>query len=130
MSHPISRECADTEATMMIRPLALIGFLSFSIVACGREPAQTSRPAATAAAPAGTSTPGALASTAGAPKQAVEETSAEAARAQEAGADSTSESRGDTALERLAALTPEQQLPAGKWKVGTNYIPLLPAQPT
>src|SRR5882762_8347835 len=38
--------------------------------------------------------------------------------------------RGDSGLERLAQLTPEQQLPAGKWKAGVNYDPLVPAQPT
>jgi thiol:disulfide interchange protein DsbA len=112
---------------MMLRSLTLIALLSFSVVACGRE----------AAKPPGTSmSPGAAAAsiappTATEPKRAVEETSGEAARAQETGAaEQTTDSKADTALERLAALTPEQQLPAGKWKVGTNYVPLVPAQPT
>jgi thiol:disulfide interchange protein DsbA len=114
---------------MMFRPLALIALLSFSVAACGRDPPAAPRPANTPAASApAPSSPGASASAATAP-QAVEQTSGEAAQAQETG-DSGSDSRGDTALERLAALTPAQQPPAGRWKVGTHYIPLLPAQPT
>ncbi len=38
--------------------------------------------------------------------------------------------RGDARLERVAALPESAQLPSGKWKAGTNYLPLSPAQPT
>jgi thiol:disulfide interchange protein DsbA len=38
--------------------------------------------------------------------------------------------RSETALERLAQLPAQDRLPAGRWKVGTNYKPLVPAQPT
>ena len=38
--------------------------------------------------------------------------------------------RSETALERLAALPAQDQLPAGQWKPGVNYKPLVPAQPT
>jgi thiol:disulfide interchange protein DsbA len=38
--------------------------------------------------------------------------------------------RGDAGLERLAQLPANQQLPGGRWKVGVNYDPLVPAQPT
>ena len=38
--------------------------------------------------------------------------------------------RGDSGLERLAQLPADQQLPAGRWKAGVNYDPLVPAQPT
>jgi protein dithiol oxidoreductase (disulfide-forming) len=33
-------------------------------------------------------------------------------------------------LERVAALPASAQLPGGKWKAGTNYLPISPAQPT
>lgn len=45
-------------------------------------------------------------------------------------ADTTGEDAGDASLERLAALPPQQQLPDGKWKAGTNYQPIVPGQPT
>jgi thiol:disulfide interchange protein DsbA len=56
---------------------------------------------------------------------------AAAAQTQQEGADTgTAADRSEAALERLAALPPEGQLPAGKWVAGTNYKVLLPAQPT
>jgi thiol:disulfide interchange protein DsbA len=45
-------------------------------------------------------------------------------------AETTSEERADTALEHLAAIPADQQLPGGRWKAGTNYLPVVPAQPT
>ncbi len=36
----------------------------------------------------------------------------------------------DASLERMAALPPDAQLPAGRWKPGVNYDPLVPGQPT
>lgn len=36
----------------------------------------------------------------------------------------------DTALDRTAALPASATLPAGKWTAGTNYRPVMPAQPT
>ena len=112
----------------MLRPLALIALLAVSITACGREPARpaSTAPAATAPAPAASSAPAPAVDSA----QQAEETSGQAAKAQETGSDDGDSSRGDNALERLAALSPEQQLPSGKWKVGVNYLPLVPAQPT
>jgi thiol:disulfide interchange protein DsbA len=57
----------------------------------------------------------------------------QATAAQEKGAepeDDPRAARGDSGLERLAQLPADQQLPAGKWKPGVNYDPLVPAQPT
>jgi protein dithiol oxidoreductase (disulfide-forming) len=51
-----------------------------------------------------------------------------ASAAQETGA--LQESPGDASLERVAAMPESAQLPAGKWKVGVNYRPVVPAQPT
>lgn len=42
----------------------------------------------------------------------------------------TEESPGDASLERVAAMPESAQLPAGKWKAGVNYRPIVPAQPT
>jgi thiol:disulfide interchange protein DsbA len=57
----------------------------------------------------------------------------QAAAAQEKGdepEDDPRAARGDAGLERLAQLPADQQLPAGRWKAGVNYDPLVPAQPT
>jgi thiol:disulfide interchange protein DsbA len=40
------------------------------------------------------------------------------------------ESAGDASLERLAAMPESAQLPGGRWKAGTNYQPIVPAQTT
>jgi thiol:disulfide interchange protein DsbA len=54
-----------------------------------------------------------------------------AAKTQQEGADSgKGTDSGEAALERVAALPAEGQLPTGKWVVGTNYKVLSPAQPT
>ncbi|HMA10670.1 MAG TPA: thiol:disulfide interchange protein DsbA/DsbL [Steroidobacteraceae bacterium] len=50
-----------------------------------------------------------------------------AATQESAGAE---ESPGDASLERVAAMPEKAQLPAGKWKVGVNYRPIVPSQPT
>jgi thiol:disulfide interchange protein DsbA len=101
----------------MVRSVALVLLVTVGSVACGRAtpPAQTSvSPPAPAAAP----------SVAQSAPIAAQSTAAPAA------AETTSEERGDTALEHLAAMPPDQQLPGGRWKAGTNYVPIVPAQPT
>jgi len=107
----------------MNRALLALALLTLSLGACGREPAPAS--SAGDAAPAAVAT----ATTAAAPVTpvAVQE---QAAKTQEsAGADSGGD-RGEAALERLAALPPDAQLPAGPWKVGVNFKPIVPAQST
>jgi thiol:disulfide interchange protein DsbA len=74
-------------------------------------------PAATAAQPAAT----------GAAPSAEEIKKAATATQESGGAE---ESPGDASLERVAAMPENMQLPAGKWKVGVNYKPIVPAQPT
>jgi protein dithiol oxidoreductase (disulfide-forming) len=115
----------------MNRLLALLTLLTVSVCACGREqpasqttanPAQTSEKTAQsgegAKAPQSTSTT---------PQSEVEQ----AAAAQESLDDATTgEDQRDVSLERLAALPPQQQLPGGRWKAGTNYTPIVPAQTT
>lgn len=107
-------------------PLA-IALSLISITACGREPAAPKAPApapATQAAPAQS----APATPAADVPQTAE--SAQATASQESTEETTAEDRADIALERLAAMPADQQLPGGKWKAGTNYAPLVPAQPT
>ncbi|MET0282676.1 MAG: thiol:disulfide interchange protein DsbA/DsbL [Steroidobacteraceae bacterium] len=47
---------------------------------------------------------------------------------QESGA--APEAAGDATLERIAAMPEGAQLPGGRWKAGTNYAPIVPAQAT
>jgi thiol:disulfide interchange protein DsbA len=86
------------------------------------------KPAATSAADAqSTQAPAAnAAAKPDAPTEA-ELKQAAAATQESAGEDETP---GDTSLERMAAMPENAQLPGGKWKVGTNYLPVVPAQPT
>jgi thiol:disulfide interchange protein DsbA len=103
----------------MLRPLALFAFLAVSITACGH------------AAPG--SPPPAAASQASAPPAAAPEPAAQATpdtARQPLPAETSTEERGDTQLERLAQMPADQQLPGGRWKAGTHYLPIVPAQPT
>ena len=116
----------------MTRSLALTLLLSVSVCACARgtPPAQHAPApgaAATAAQPA-TAAPAAAAP--GAATAQSETDQATAAQETAGGGDDAEQTRGDTSLERLAALPAEQQLPAGRWKAGVNYDPLVPSQPT
>lgn len=110
---------------MIKRSLALWLLLA-SLSACAREPASTAPASATAsstvasaAAPvAATAAPGAG------------DLAAAAATQQESTDRGTTADSGAMQLERIAALPPEGQLPAGKWVPGTNYKVILPAEPT
>ncbi len=113
----------------MSRSAALLALLSLCVSACSRSsPVQHAAPAAApppvvqaqpeAPAPQAQSTP--------TPQSENEQ----AATAQESGADDSQPTRGDTSLERIAALAPADELPGGKWKAGVNYDPIVPAQPT
>src|SRR5687767_5094905 len=102
----------------MLRPLFSIICLTLSVTACG----QSQAPAPPVSQPANQTPPAA------APAQTAE--SQQATAAQESVSDATPEDRADASLERLAALPASQQLPDGKWKLGTNYQPLVPPQPT
>jgi thiol:disulfide interchange protein DsbA len=117
----------------MIRSIALTAFLALIVCSCARG-SQTQPPAAQAAKPSASSviqqeTP--PPAPADAATQQTE--SQQATAAQEKGdepEDDPRAARGDAGLERLAALPADQQLPAGRWKAGQNYDPLVPAQPT
>jgi len=99
---------------------ALLAVALGLLAACSQKPAattaeETATPPAVAAA--GPATP---------PTQA-EIKQAAAATQESAGAD---DSPGDASLERVAAMPENTQLPAGRWKPGVNYKPIVPAQPT
>ena len=105
-----------------------------SLSACAREsgtPAPSTNSAATSpTAPPSAPTVAAAAAEAAATAASVSDV-AVAAKTQQEGLDTgKSTDSGEAALERVAALAPEGQLPAGKWVAGTNYKVLSPAQPT
>jgi thiol:disulfide interchange protein DsbA len=106
----------------MRRVLLSLALVSLSLVACGRE-APPAASGTAAPAPAAVTAPPA----APAPVAAVQ---AQAAKTQESAAADTGTERGDAALERMAALPADAQLPAGPWKAGVNYKPIVPAQST
>lgn len=107
-------------------PVAIV-LLALSITACGRESRAPTAPAA-ANPPAAAATP-APAQEDSAPNAQIVE-SKEATASQESIGEETADDKRDASLERLAAMPADQQLPAGKWKAGTHYLPLVPAQPT
>jgi thiol:disulfide interchange protein DsbA len=117
----------------MIRLVAALAALVM-LCACSRHatapppaaPTADSAPAVTQpAAPAPETAPAA-------PPATSAQTETEQARSSQesAGADSDTHERSDTSLERIAAAGSAAQLPGGKWKAGTNYDVLVPAQPT
>lgn len=108
----------------MIRLPVALGLILLSISACAREAAPPVTQPATdaAAAPPAAAAPAA--------PEAQTDESAQATASQESTTEANAEDKRDVTLERLAAMPSDQQLPAGKWKPGVNYTPLVPAQPT
>ncbi len=106
----------------MLRPLLIAVVLA--LYACGQQPAAPPAPAVNPPAPSTTPlTPAA--------PVASNQTETEQARAsQETGADNDHPARSDVSLEHLAAVPAGAQLPDGRWKAGTNYQPVVPAQST
>jgi thiol:disulfide interchange protein DsbA len=119
----------------MIRPLILTPLLTLLVCACGHASTSHQHNATQAAqqtTPAATQQGAAPAQSAAATVQSETE---QAAAAQETAGDNAEEDRtppdrGDVSLEHLAALPADAVLPGGKWKPGTNYDVLTPAQPT
>jgi len=107
----------------MKNAFALLGLLTLTLAGCSGEksaktPEQATLSPEPAAAPA--------AETAPAPTAATLE---KAAKTNETSVDEGTD-KADARLERMASLPESAQLPAGKWKAGTNYQPITPAQPT
>jgi len=112
-----------------VAPLAALVLLC----ACSRHASAPTAPAASAdSAPAVSQPPPAAESAPAAPPASSGRSETEQARASQesAGADSDTHERGDASLERIASAGPAAELPGGKWKAGTNYDVLVPAQPT
>jgi thiol:disulfide interchange protein DsbA len=103
--------------------LPLAAALLALLAGCSQKPAATPAPGAEAAttAPAPSATPAGAAPSTAELKQAAKATQ------ESTGADETP---GDASLEKMAAMPEKAQLPGGKWKVGVNYKPIVPAQPT
>src|SRR6266702_5241805 len=115
----------------MIRSIALTAFLTLIVCSCGRA---SQHPTTQAPKP---QTPSVIQQET--PPPAPADTATQQSEAQQAAAaqekgdepeDDPRAARGDAGLERLAQLPADQQLPAGRWKAGQNYDPLVPAQPT
>jgi thiol:disulfide interchange protein DsbA len=104
-----------------------VALLIMALSACAREVPAPATPAAPATSGA--------ASTAASVTPATTATDTQqklnaAAAAQEGADTGATADNSEAALERIAALPAEGQLPTGKWVAGKNYQPLVPAQPT
>src|SRR5688572_21160864 len=111
----------------MNRLFALLALLTLSVCACGSEPPAAKNATDSTSREAGEQKSGEPAPAASSKKQTETE---QATAAQESLDASTGEDQRDVSLERLAALPESQQLPGGRWKAGTHYTPIVPAQPT
>jgi thiol:disulfide interchange protein DsbA len=85
-------------------------------------PAAAPEAAPAAANPAAAPTP--------APAQSETEQARGSQESADGGAGSEKPESSDASLERMSALPPDAQLPAGRWKAGVNYDPVVPGQPT
>ncbi len=117
----------------MLRSIVLTAFLTLIVCSCGR--ASQNHPMTQA--PAKAQAPSVIQQETPPPAQA--DTTTQQVEAQQASAaqekgdepeDDPRAARGDAGLERLAQMPADAQLPAGKWKPGANYFPLVPSQPT
>ena len=121
--------------TLTGKPYFALLLLVASLSACAREPGQPAvgspgNDVITGQPSVSSPTLATAAATAAASVASVSDV-AVAATTQQEGADTGKGSdSGETALERVAQLAPEGQLPVGKWVAGTNYKVLSPAQPT
>ena len=117
----------------MIRSIVMTAALALIVCSCARG-SQTQHPTAQAAKPQNPSVIQEQTPPPAAPDATTQQTETQqATAAQEKGdepEDDPRAARGDAGLERLAQLPADQQLPAGRWKPGQNYEPLVPAQPT
>ena len=115
-----------------MKPTLALWLLLASLTACARESGQSQTAGVNtgAAAPATAPTIATAAAAAAAAAASVSDV-AVAAKTQQEGADTgKGTDSSEAALERVAALPAEGQLPALKWIAGTNYKVLSPAQPT
>jgi thiol:disulfide interchange protein DsbA len=121
----------------MIRSIALTALLAIMLCSCEPRSCARSAPPHMITSSAKPASQNALQPSAPQPPAdavtAQTETLQAAAAQEKAGEepeDDPRAARGDAGLERLAQLPADQQLPAGRWKAGLNYDPLVPSQPT
>lgn len=105
---------------------AVVALLGLGLSACGREPPPAASQPTALDAPAVEAPNDENASAKAAAPAALEQA---ATKTQESTPEAAAD-RDDARLERVAALPESAQLPTGKWKAGTHYLPLSPAQPT
>jgi thiol:disulfide interchange protein DsbA len=115
----------------MTRSIALTALLSLLICSCARGASTRHADVAglTQSTPPPVQQPSAPAEAVG-PQSETQEATAAQEKADEEPEEDRGQARGDAGLERLAQLPADQQLPGGRWKAGTHYDPLVPAQPT
>jgi thiol:disulfide interchange protein DsbA len=99
-----------------MKKLLLLATASALLAACGAKNSGTE------SKPAGETTPAAET-----PAASTTSTTIDAATQESAGG---GESPGDASLERITAMPDNVQLPTGKWKAGTHYVPVVPSQST
>jgi thiol:disulfide interchange protein DsbA len=105
----------------------LLAFAAVAVLSgCGQKSTSVDSETATAPPPP--------AADAGAQPEAAAPTEAEldqrATAAQESTEAPPATTPADTSLERMVAMPENAQLPGGRWKAGTHYRPIVPAQPT
>jgi len=117
--------------TLPLAIASLLFFSSFGLAGCARESADATADVAeeedSAPADAAPAVPPPAVSAAATDKPA---TAVQESAALPVNADAEAPTRSDASLERLTQLPAQDQLPAGKWQVGKNYSPIVPAQPT
>jgi thiol:disulfide interchange protein DsbA len=115
---------------LAIAGLTLLGMLAFT--GCARESGETTADAAEDTAAAADEAAAPVAPPAAPAAAATDKPATAVVEGSTLPAEGTEEapSKSDVSLERLTQLPAQDQLPGGKWQVGKNYQPIVPAQPT
>jgi protein dithiol oxidoreductase (disulfide-forming) len=115
---------------MRIHVLALAALLALSACARQEPPAAPAPPTPPAAEPQAAAPPPAATAPSNEARPAQSETEQATASQESGDGESAGQARSDASLEKIAGSAPGAGLPAGKWQAGTNYDPVVPAQPT
>src|SRR5215467_175102 len=115
---------------MRIHVLALAALLVLSACARQEPPAAPAPPTPPAAESQSAAPPPAATAPSNEARPAQSETEQATASQESGDGESAGQARSDASLEKIAGSAPGAGLPAGKWQAGTNYDPVVPAQPT
>jgi thiol:disulfide interchange protein DsbA len=115
---------------MRIHVLALAALLALSACARQEPPAAAAPPTPAAAEPQAAAPPPAATAPSNEARPAQSETEQATASQESGDGESAGQARSDASLEKIAGSAPGAGLPTGKWQAGTNYDPVVPAQPT